>query len=139
MTEIRALANAVPDTEDWIADFRQRLGWHDEHRVYLALIAALHALRDALPRDEAIHLGAYLPSLLRGLYYEGWHPSGRMPLKSRELLLERIHDGVHRAPGIDPDHVVRTMFALLVARMPAAEIEDVRAATPRSLHPFWPS
>jgi Uncharacterized conserved protein (DUF2267) len=50
-----------------------RLGWQDRDKVYVALIAALHALRDWLPRDEAICIGACFPPLLRGLYYEGWH------------------------------------------------------------------
>jgi uncharacterized protein (DUF2267 family) len=42
----------------------RRLGWHDRERSYLALLAALHALRDCLPRDEAVYVGARLPVLL---------------------------------------------------------------------------
>jgi hypothetical protein len=37
---------AVRATEDWIDDLVQRLGWRDRDRVYLALLAGLHALRD---------------------------------------------------------------------------------------------
>ncbi|WP_245322590.1 DUF2267 domain-containing protein [Mesorhizobium sp. WSM3882] len=42
-----------------------------------ALIATLHALRNCLDRDEAVYMGAQLPALLRGFYYEGvasWPP-----------------------------------------------------------------
>src|SRR6516162_5978185 len=77
MRAIQDLNASVRATEDWIDDLMRRLGWHDRERIYLALLAALHALRDCLPRDEAVYVGAHLPALLRGLYYEGWHPGGR--------------------------------------------------------------
>ena len=32
----------------------------------------LHALRDRIGAESAVHLAAQLPMLLRGLYYEGW-------------------------------------------------------------------
>ena len=74
MQEFRDLHAAVSETEAWIDDITHRLGWHDRERAYLVLLATLHALRDSLPRDEAVYIGAQLPPLLRGLYYEGWHP-----------------------------------------------------------------
>lgn len=139
MTTISDLNAAVAAAEDWIDDFMRRLGWQDRERVYLALLATLHALRDCLARDEVVYIGAQLPTLLRGLYYEGWHPSARPATRSRGTFLERIHDGVHRDPGIDTEQVARAVFALLAARLPAAEIEDTKAATPSVLHNLWPS
>ena len=112
----------------------------DRERAYLVLLAALHALRDAVARDEAVYIGAQLPPLLRGLYYEGWHPGTRPAAHSRAAFLERIHDGVvHRDPGVNAEEVARAVFALLAARLPAAEVEDAKAATPKELHNLWPS
>ena len=139
MSEIKELSLAVNATDDWIDDLLRRLGWHDRERVFRALLAGLHALRDSLSRDEAVYVGAQLPPLLRGLYYEGWHPGARGAARSRTAFLERIHDGVHRDPGVDAEEVARAVFALLAARLPAAEVEDAKAATPRSLHNLWPS
>jgi uncharacterized protein (DUF2267 family) len=98
----------------------------------------LHAFRDCLPRDEVIYLGAQLPVLLRGLYYAGWHPSARSAARTRSAFLQRIHDSVQRAPGVDAEQVARAVFALLAARLPAAEVEDAKAATPKPLHNLWP-
>ena len=39
-------------------------------------------LRDRLPLVEASHLGAQLPMLIRGRYYEGWSPTDK-PLKMK--------------------------------------------------------
>jgi len=139
MSEIEELSGAVKATQEWVDDLMRRLGWHDRERVYLVLLASLHALRDAVARDEAVYIGAQLPSLLRGFYYEGWHPGARQAPRGRAAFLERIHDGVHRDPGVDAEEVARAVFALLAARLPAAELEDAKAATPKPLHNLWPS
>jgi uncharacterized protein (DUF2267 family) len=140
MTDMqKKLGEALIETENWISDLEQRLGWHDRGKVCAALLGSLHALRDNLPRDEAVFVGAQMPALLRGLYYEGWHPAARMPAKSRRAFLERIEEAVHHDPGIDAEQVAHAVFALLAARMPASEVEDAKAATPNSLRSFWPS
>lgn len=136
---LRELDDVVRATMDWIDDLLQRLGWQDRDNAYSALIAALHALRDWLPHEEAIFIGTCFPPLLCGLYYEGWHAAGHPPTKSRRAFLERIHDGVQREPGIDAEQVAKSVLALLAARLPAAELENAKAATPEELHGLWPS
>lgn len=140
MMNIYNLEKAVSDGEAWLTDLKQRLQWRDREKVCLALIVTLHALRDSLPRDEAVYLGAQLPVLLRGLYYEGWHPSARIArAKSRSAFVERIQEGLHRDPGIDAEKVADAVFSLLAERVPAAELEETKAATPSALRMFWPS
>jgi uncharacterized protein (DUF2267 family) len=139
MTENQDFNTAVQSAEEWVDDLTKRLGWHDRARACAALLAALHALRDCLKHDEAIYLGAGLPVLLRGLYYEGWHGGRGAATSKRDLFLARIHDSVHRDPAIDPEQVARATFALLAERLPAAEIEDAKTATPKELHNLWPS
>lgn len=139
MTELQELDTAVRDTDAWIDDLMKRLGWHDRERVFLALLAGLHALRECLGREEAVFVGGHLPTLLRGLYYDGWHPGGRGQAKSRSAFLDRIHDGVHRDPAIDPEAVACAVFSLIAARLPAGEVENAKAAMPRELHNLWPA
>ena len=79
-----------------------------------------------------MYVGAQLPPLQRGLYYEGSHPGARGAAHSRTAFLERIHDGMHRDPGVDAEEVARAVFALLAARLPPAEVEDTKAATRRN-------
>lgn len=139
MMDLEKLGGALAETEDWIDDLMQRLGWHNRNKVYAALLGALHALRDNLPRDQAVYVGAQMPPLLRGLYYEGWHPTARMSAKSRNAFLERINEAVHRDPGIDAEQVAHAVFALLAARLSPSELEDAKAATPSPLRSLWPS
>jgi len=139
MASLHDFQAAVRAAEEWVDDLTRRLSWHDPVRAYLALVATLHALRDGLERDEAIYLGTNLPTLLRGFYYDGWHRGRHGAASKRSAFLARIHDGVHRDPGIDAEAVARCVFAMLAARLPAAEIEDAKAATPKPLHNLWPS
>ena len=117
----------------------KRLGWHDREKVYSAFIATLHALRDSLPAHEAVFLGDYLPIVLRGRYYEGWRLPKYSSFKSRDAFLERIREGVHHDPGIDAEQVARAVLALLAERLPASELEDVKAVTPKALRSLWPT
>lgn len=139
MASLQELERFVADTEKWIDDLMLSLGWHDRAKAYASLLGALHALRDSLPREEGIYLGSQLPTLLRGLYYEAWHPAVHASAKSRSEFLERIHEASHRDPGIDPEQVAHAVLALLAVRLPPGELEDVKAATPKALRTLWPS
>ncbi len=139
MTRLSQLEIAVSETEHWVNDMARQLGWHSREKAYKSLVAALHAMRDCLPWDEAVQIGAYLPILLRGLYYEGWHPTARcLPLTTRDMFLERISDALHQEPGIDAELVARAVFSLLAQRLPASELEGIKTVTPKELHAFWP-
>ena len=140
MPSSRDLDAAVRVTQEWIDDITQRLGWRDREKALSALVGTMHALRDVLPMEEVVYLGACFPLLLRGLYYEGWHPVKRPHSpKSRAAFLDRIHEAVHRDPGVDSEQVAHAIFFLLTARLPADEIEDAKAATPKVLRALWPS
>jgi uncharacterized protein (DUF2267 family) len=53
--------------------------------------------------------------------------------------LERIRDSLHHDAAVDAEQVARAVLALLAARMPAAELEEAKAATPKPLHNLWPA
>jgi uncharacterized protein (DUF2267 family) len=99
----------------------------------------MHALRDSLPAQEAAFLGDYLPVLLRGAYYEGWRLPKYSSFRSQDVFLERIGEGMHRDPGVDAEEVAKTVLAQIAGRLPAAELEDVKAVTPKALRAFWPA
>src|SRR5882724_4385753 len=83
---LETIESTTQKTHEWIAHIAEAL--HMQKRdAYKSLRAVLQTLRDRLPVDLAVHLGAQLPMLIRGLYYEGWKPS-KVPVKmSREESL----------------------------------------------------
>ena len=73
-TGLEVFDETVHKTNIWLKEIAQVLG-PDRHRAYNALRAVLHCLRDRLTVDEAAQLGDQLPMLVRGIYYEAWHPA----------------------------------------------------------------
>ncbi|MFP4418835.1 MAG: DUF2267 domain-containing protein, partial [Chitinispirillaceae bacterium] len=62
---------AVKKSAIWFDTVSEELGHADRYASYMAIRLALHAVRDRLPRQEAIALGEQLPLLIRGIFYEG--------------------------------------------------------------------
>lgn len=126
-------------TNIWLNELNAALGWDDRRRAYRLLRAALHALRDRLPVDEAVHLGAQLPMLIRGLYYEGWHPANKpVRERTREAFLGHIEKAFEKDPNEDNAQVVRAVFGLLAKHVSAGEIEQVKHALPQEIRELWP-
>lgn len=137
-TGIEGFERSLHLTNIWLKDLMGRLQTDDRHLAYLALRTTLHALRDRLTVDEAAHLGAQLPMLVRGVYYEDWHPAGK-PLRERTgaAFLEHVKVEAHD-PNFDPEPAVRAVFGVLAERVSAGEIEDVKSILPRPIRAFWP-
>ena len=60
--------------------------------------STLQALQDRLPPDEAVHLGAQLPNIVRGAYYEGWK-NRRQAVEDADKrrifsLMEKLHNAL---------------------------------------------
>ncbi|MFD7844896.1 DUF2267 domain-containing protein [Nocardia sp. NPDC059764] len=72
-------APAIHTGRVWLRTVADRLGTEDRMAAHQALRAWLHTVRDRLDIGAAAHLSAQLPTLLRGVYYEGWMP-GRVPV-----------------------------------------------------------
>ncbi len=56
----------VQETNHWLKIMMSELGTDDRRAAFNALRAALHALRDRVGLENAVHLGAQLPMLRRG-------------------------------------------------------------------------
>ncbi len=91
VTHLDVLDRSVEKAHVWINDLADELGTDDRQYAYRVLRAYLHALRDHLSVDEAAQLAAQLPIFIRGVFYEGWDPSGT-PTRDRGVdpFLRRV-------------------------------------------------
>ncbi len=123
--------------EMWINEMAAELGIADEDRAYLALRAGLHALRDRLTVEEAAHLSAQMPMMIRGLFFEGWHPGGRRDkLRSLGSFLDRIDRELMRGE-LDAGKVARATFKLLDRHVSRGQLDNVRHTLPHQLQELW--
>lgn len=132
-------AQTIQETQIWLKEIIDGGALTDEHRAYAALRAVLHHLRDRLPVDEAADLGAQLPMLVRGIYYEGWDPSGT-PTKDRkrEDFIMAVRENLSGHPEIDPETAIRQVFGVLSRHVTAGEIRDVISDLPQDIRTLWP-
>jgi uncharacterized protein (DUF2267 family) len=138
-TGLKPFDSTIQTTNIWLNDILERLGWQDSYRAYHALRAVLHALRDRLTVEQAAALAAQLPMLVRGFYYEGWHPHGK-PVKERHMeeFLAHIVDAFRDDPDVDPEQVTRAVFQVLAKHVTVGEIESVKQSLPTELRSLWP-
>lgn len=130
--------NTLHKTNIWLKDLMQELQWDDYQRAYRALRTVLHALRDRLPIEEATDLGAQLPMLVRGFYYEGWSP-GHTPVPEHKLeqFLEHINVQFQGEPDADGEQITRAVFRTINKHVTAGEIEDVKHNLPEAIRALW--
>jgi len=133
------LDHTVQLTHIWINDLDGRLDWNDKTRSYRLLKAVLHTLRDSLRVNEAVDLGAQLPELLRGAYYEQWRPAAT-PVKTRHVegFIARVNESFRRDPLAEPAKAIMAVFQLLTKKISEGEIEDVRRCLPEEIRNIWP-
>ena len=137
---LESIDHTVQLTHKWINELDVMLGWDNKSRSYRLLRTVLQALRDWLPINEAADLGAQLPTLLRGVYYEHWRPA-TTPVKERSKsnFLARVDDAFRSDPIISSQESVSTVFALLSDKVGAGETDDVRQSLPADLRALWPT
>ena len=130
---LAVLDHTVQETNVWLKAVGEQLQL-DRHDAYIALRAVLHALRDRLPPEVAVHLGAQLPMLIRGFYYEGWHMAGK-PTKDRhvEEFAEHVIQELPPQFPLDPLTVARGVFETLWERLDPGEFAKLMDHLPASL------
>ena len=137
---LESIDHTVQLTHKWIKELDAMLGWDNKSRSYRLLRTVLQALRDWLPVNEAADIGAQLPTLLRGVYYEHWRPA-TTPVKERSKsdFLARVDDAFRSDPIISTQESVSAVFELLSNKIGAGEIDDVRQSLPADLKALWPT
>jgi uncharacterized protein (DUF2267 family) len=117
MTISAPVSHAVQTIQIWLKELKDKGELADEAAAYSVLRSVLHQLRDRLTLEESVDLGAQLPLIVRGLYYEGWRPH-HVP---RKLAKEEANKDQNRT---------------ILRRHPRAEAGGGADGYPRVAHPL---
>ena len=137
-TGLDVFDKTLQTTHIWLDDIMEELG-PDRQVAWRTLGAVLRAVRDRLPRDLSAHLGAQLPLLVRGAYYDQWKPS-REPERYRdqETFLARIGDELADLRPVNPAAAAQVVFRTLTRHVTDGQAHKVREALPEEIRRLWP-
>jgi uncharacterized protein (DUF2267 family) len=138
-TSVEAFNHTMEKSHEWLTELCWEGRFESVEQAYSSLRAVLHSLRDRLTVDEAVHLAAEMPMLIRGMYYEGWRPA-QAPNRDRtvEQFCASIEEGL-KGGRIEPEWAARAVFHLLDRKISAGELRDVTHMLPRDIcYALWP-
>jgi uncharacterized protein (DUF2267 family) len=137
-TGLDVFDKTLQTTNSWLKEIMDELG-PDRQVAWHALGAVLHALRDRIPVQLAVNLGAQLPLLVRGLYYDQWRAT-EAPTKSRtrDEFLEHVSEGLTQIRPVNVQQAVRAVLRVLDHHINPEQLAKVREALPETIRTIWP-
>jgi uncharacterized protein (DUF2267 family) len=132
-TGLEVFDETLHKTNTWLKEIAEPLSL-DRHGAYQVLRAVLHCLRDRLTINEAAQLGDQLPMLVRGIYYEAWHPAGKPDkIRSRDDFLARITSLISMKQSIGAEDAARAVFRTLENHVSPGEARSVIHVLPEEI------
>ena len=136
-TGLDVFDRTIQTTNIWLDEIMERIG-PDRHLAWKVLSAVLHKLRDRLPADLSAHLGAQLPLLVRGAYYDLYRPSVQPTrLGTAEEFIQEVAKWLSDTRPVDPKDAIAAVFAVLNHHVEPGQVAKVRQALPASIRDLW--
>lgn len=137
-TGLDVLDKSVQTTNIWLDELMAEIG-PDRQVAWKVLSTVLHKLRDRLTVELSAHLGAQLPLVIRGVYYDQYEPEKQPWDCDLEEFVAEVSEWLSDTRPVDPRLAVQAVFALLSRHVDRGQIAKVQDALPRRLHSFWTS
>jgi uncharacterized protein (DUF2267 family) len=126
-------------TNTWLGVIEETLG-PDRHVAWHVLGAVLRTLRDRLPIELAAHLGAQLPLLVRGAYYDHFRPGhGPAKIYTEDEFLSYVSNDLGGVRPVNVRKAVRSVFAVLNRHVTPEQLEKVIRSLPEHVRAMWPA
>lgn len=127
----------IQTTHIWLNEITEVIG-PDRQLAWKVLSTVLHKLRDRLPVEVAAHLGAQLPLLIRGVYYDQFQPA-KQPTRCRDLdeFVGEVQEWLADVRPVNAADAVDAVFGTLSRHVPEGQLAIVRHALPETIRVRW--
>jgi uncharacterized protein (DUF2267 family) len=137
-TGLDVFDKTLQTTHIWLDELMEEIG-PDRQVAWHVLGAVLRAVRDRVPLELAVHLGAQLPILVRGTYYDQWASPGTIDRsRSLEEFLARIGQELANIRPVNVRDATRAVCRILSRHVDRGQIEKVRQSLPEEVRALWP-
>jgi uncharacterized protein (DUF2267 family) len=136
-TGLDVFDKTLQTTNIWLDEVMADVG-PDRQVAWHVLGTVLRTLRDRVPAPLAAHLGAQLPLMVRGAYYDGYRPEAP-PSKIRncDAFLAEVGEGLQGTRPVNVHDAVCAVFDVLSAHLPRGQCVKVRDALPDDIKALW--
>jgi uncharacterized protein (DUF2267 family) len=130
----------VQETHIWLKELCDDLGTEDQRQAYHALREVLIVTRDTLIPEEAMDLASQLPTLVRGIFFEGYKIAGKPdPKRHAEQFVEQVHQRLaSQNQSIEPERAIRSVFKVLKRHISDGEAQQVKQMLHKEVQAYWP-
>lgn len=138
MSEKINLEKYCNETKSWLTDLATYM--HSPGRTdwsFNVLKAVLHTIRDRTTVEEVFHLSAQLPVLIRGVYLEGYKPSGKPEKMNAEEFMTQIRNRMGPSVEVLPADALQSVFRILHEKISPGEMEDIKGSMPKDIQRLW--
>lgn len=122
----------------WVDAIRDELTLKDRDQAYHLLRVVLHELRNHLPMMQVVRLGAQLPILLRGVYYDGWNPSAIGNKDKLPEFLINLRLQVDPAMNLSVHAVAKCVLEVISEQADIDEVRQIVVTMPQEVRWLWP-
>ena len=119
-------------THIWLNEICSELG-PDKHIAWKVLSVVLHKLRDRLPLPLAAHLGAQLPLLIRGVYFDQFEPARMGGRMGRDEFIAEVAQALSDGRPVNAEQAIRCVFGILTRHISEGQIRKVCDALPHAM------
>jgi uncharacterized protein (DUF2267 family) len=136
-TGLDAFDKTLQTTNIWLDEIMAEVG-PDRQTAWHVLSVVLRTLRDRVPLGLAAHLGAQLPLLVRGTYYDHYFPfRGPTAFRTEQEFFDCIQKQLADDRPVNPRNAATGVFGVLSRHVSRGQIEKVRDALPGEIQRLW--
>ncbi|MGF1452749.1 MAG: DUF2267 domain-containing protein [Opitutales bacterium] len=138
---VSLIDRTAQETHVLLRDIREAIGGGTgASEMYHALKGVLHTLRDRLTIEEAVHLSQQMPTMVRGIYFEGYRPTGKPDVfRHREEFIRRVDAELSKTGGNLSGEIATTaVLTALYQHMDRHELDHVRDMLNEEIRELFP-
>ena len=132
-TGLEVFDKSIQTTNIWLDEIMEDMG-PDRQLAWHLLGGVLRTMRDRLPPDLAAHLGAQLPLVVRGAYYDQFEPSASPEkIRSLDAFLGKIADEMKFSRPVNTRDALQVVCSVLARHVDDGQIAKVWDALPQDI------
>lgn len=137
-TGLEVFDKTLQTTHIWLDEIMETVG-PDRNVAWHVLGAVLRTLRDRMPLELAAHLGAQLPLLVRGTYYDRFRPGHQTEkFHTFDEFLQCVTEDLGGVRTVNVRAATLCVLAVLDHHVTPEQMAKVKRAMPEPVRRFWP-